>query len=660
MSATQDHRTMSVTSPLPANTLLFWRMTGSEQLGRLSEYRVHLLSKNADIHIADVLGKSMTVNMVLPGNGARHFNGIVTRFASTGAYADFFSYEAIVRPWLWLLTRSSNCCIFQDMSVPDIVSAVCHGKAYAGLPVLDKSQLTSTYPKLTYCVQYRESDFNFVCRLLEQAGIYFYFSHTASNHTMVLVDSSGTHTDIPGYRSVPFRVEAGHTDSDVESIYEWIAGGEIQASKYVMNDFDFEHTSSSTSGSLLATGSANAAFKQPVYEQFDYPGGYISVGDGQTLTSARVDELQGQSEQISAVSIARGLFPGGLFGLSEHPRADQNGKYLVTGAEYTITDTKYETTGNPSCSTADGASFICRLSAIGTAHSYRPQRITPCPYVRGPQTAIVVGKAGEEIWTDQYGRIKVQFHWDRVGKEDEKSSCWVRVAQSWSGKRWGSMFIPRIGMEVVVEFLEGDPDRPLVTGCVYNSDMIPPYGLPGNQTRSTIKSNSSKGGNGFNELRFEDKKGSEQVFIHAQHNLDTYVKNDTLEWTGNDRHHIVTKNNMEQVGGDQSLSVKGDLNQKVEGTSSMDAGMNLEQKAGTNVGIEAGTDLHIKAGMNVVIEAGMSITLKAGGGYIVIGPASVAIVGTPILLNSGGSAGSGAGITTKAPVAPTKADDGTS
>lgn len=656
MPPTQDRRTMSVTSPLPADTLLFLHMAGSEQLGRLFEYRVQMLSKTADIKIADVLGKNMTLHLDMPNSDTRYFNGIVTRFASTGSYNDFSSYEAIVRPWLWLLTRSSNCCIFQDMSVPDIVSTVCQGKAYGGLPVLDSGQLIGTYPKLTYCVQYRESDFNFVCRLLEQAGIYFYFTHTASNHTMVLVDSSSAHADIPGYRSVPFRVGAGHTDSDFESIYDWTAGGEIQASKYVMNVFDFERASASTSGSLLATGSTSAAFKQPVYEQFDYPGGYTSADAGEALASARIDELQGQSEQISAISSARGLFPGGIFGLSEHPRADQNGKYLVTGAEYEITDTEYRT----GSAATEVAPFVCRLSAIGAAHSYRPQRIVPRPCVQGPQTAIVVGKAGEEIWTDQYGRIKVQFHWDRVGKEDEKSSCWVRVAQSWSGKRWGSMFIPRIGMEVVVEFLEGDPDRPLVTGCVYNSDMAPPYNLPANQTRSTIKSNSSKGGVGFNELRFEDKKDREQIFMHAQHNLDAYVKNDMLEWIGNDRHQIVTKNKLEQVDGDQSLLVKGDLNQKVQGTTSMDAGMDLEQKAGTKVGIEAGTDLHIKAGMNLVIEAGMSITLKAGGGYIVIGPASVAISGTPILLNSGGSAGSGAGITTKEPVAPTKADDGTS
>ena len=655
MPATQANRFVSVTSSLSADTLLFRRMIGSEQLGRLSEYRVQLLSETSDIKIVDVLGKNMAINVELPSAKKRHFNGIVTRFSYTGAQENFSCYEAILHPWLWLLTRSSNCRIFQDLSVTDIVKAVCHEPVYGGQAVLDMSHLTGTYPKLSYCVQYRESDFDFVCRLLEQAGIYFYFTHTEHHHTMVLADSCSAHSDIAGYGAVPFRVTAGHTKSDHESIQSWIAGGEIQASKYVLNDFDFERASASVSGGLLASGSVSPAFKQPVYEQFDYPGGYHTANAGVALTTARVDELQGQAEQITAVTSARGLFSGGLFNLSEHPRADQNGKYLVTCADYEITNSDY-ISGN---SAVDREPFVCTLSAIGSTCGYRPRRITPKPRIQGPQTAIVVGKAGEEIWTDQYGRIKVQFHWDRQGKDNETSSCWVRVAQSWAGKRWGSLFIPRVGMEVVVEFLEGDPDRPLVTGCVYNSDMAAPYTLPAHQTRSTMKTNSSKGGGGFNELRFEDKKGSEQVFMHAEQNFDTHIKNDALTWIGNNQHHIVSKDKLEQIGGEHSLSIKGDLKQKVHGSSSIDIGMSLEQKAGTKVGIEAGTDLHIKAGMNVVIEAGMSITLKAGGGFIVIGPASVAISGTPILLNSGGSAGSGEGVTTKAPTAPTKADDGT-
>ena len=271
---------------------------------------------------------------------------------------------------------------------------------------------------------------------------------------------------------------------------------------------------------------------------------------------------------------------------------------------------------------------------------------------------MVVGPKGEEIHTDKYGRVKVQFHWDRYGKADENSSCWVRITQAgWAGKKYGAMHIPRVGQEVIVEFLEGDPDLPIITGRVYNADSMPPYDLPGEKTKTTLKSNSSKGGGGFNELRFEDKKGSEQVFIHAEKNFDDRTKADRLEWVGNERHLIVVKDQFEKVSGDKHQEVVGEHNQKVGETLSINAGQNIQEKAGQNVGTEAGTEIHFKAGMNVVIEAGMSITLKAGGGFIVVGPAGVTISGTPVLINSGGSAGSGSGISPTAPKAAKEADN---
>ena len=283
-------------------------------------------------------------------------------------------------------------------------------------------------------------------------------------------------------------------------------------------------------------------------------------------------------------------------------------------------------------------------------------RVTPKPVVQGAQTAIVVGPKGEEIWTDKYGRVKVQFHWDREGKRNEQSSCWIRVAQTWAGKRWGTMFMPRIGQEVIVDFLEGDPDQPIITGRVYNADAMPPYELPREQTKSTIKSNSSKGGGGFNELRFEDAKDKEQVFVHAERDMDVRVKNDSREWIGQDRHLIVKQDQIEQVEGDKHLTVKGDHNEKVNGTISVQAGMDMQEKVGMKHALDAGMEIHLKAGMNVVLEAGMSITLKAGGGFIVVGPAGVTISGVPILLNSGGAAGSGSGAAPESPTEPQEAD----
>jgi type VI secretion system secreted protein VgrG len=252
--------------------------------------------------------------------------------------------------------------------------------------------------------------------------------------------------------------------------------------------------------------------------------------------------------------------------------------------------------------------------------------------------------------------VKVQFHWDRQGKNDENSSCWVRVSQNWAGKRWGAFFLPRIGQEVIVDFLEGDPDQPIITGRVYNAEQMPPYNLPGEMTKSTIKSNSSKGGGGFNELRFEDKKGSEQVFIHAEHNQDNRVKNDSLEWIGKDRHLIVTANQLENVKGDKHLSVKGNQNEKVDGTVSQDIGMNLQQKVGMKHALDAGQEIHLKAGLNLVIEAGTSLTLKVGGNFINLSPAGISIQGTMLMLNSGGSAGAGSGSSPTAPKVPTEAD----
>ena len=594
---TQDHREVSVTSALARDVLLFHSMTGSEQLGRLSEYRVQLLSTKQDLKIADVLGQSMGIHVNLPGDSGdkkRHFNGIVTRFCSTGWKGEFASYEATVHPWLWLLTRSSNCRIFQDKSVTDIVKEVCNNEVYGSHIDLSISALSGTYDPLPYCVQYRETDFNFICRLLENAGIYFFFTHEASRHTMVLADSYSAHEKIAGYDHVDFSDEHARSAPGKERVFTWSAAGEIATSSYVLNDFDFEKTSSSKNGGLLTKATIDAAFAQPAYEMYDYPGLYASASAGSALARGRMERLHGQCEQIDASTNARGLFPGGLFGLVQHPREDQNREYLVTTTFYNIVGNFYV-----SNSSSAPMTFDCSFSAIGHEYAYRPLPITPKPFVQGPQTAMVVGKAGEEIWTDKYGRVKVQFHWDRVGKEDEKSSCWVRVSQSWAGKGWGTIFIPRIGMEVIVSFLEGDPDRPLVTGCVYNSDALPPYALPGEQTKTTLKTNTSTGGAGFNEIRFDDKKGSEEIFIQAEKDFNRVVKNNDTLKVGFEK----------QDQGDQTINIKND--QKLD--------------VGGNQTVAVTGDQKIIVGKTIVMEASTSIELKVGGSSILIEAAKITI-----------------------------------
>ena len=624
MPATQAHREIAVTSPLGKDVLLFNRMSGSEQLGRLFEYRVQLLSERDDIKIADVLGKNMAISVDLPSDEKRLFNGIVTRFCSTGWQGNFSTYEAIVHPWLWLLTRTANCRIFQEKTVLDIVKDVCGNGIYGGIAELDISHLTGAYEAMNYCVQYRETDFNFVCRLLEQEGIYFFFTHHGEKHTMVLADSYSAHADIPDYGAVKFRGDNNREKIGGESVHSWFSGGEIQASNYVLNDFDFERAAASTSGSLLVKMNIPAAYSQPAYEQFDYPGGYNKAAAGTAIAGARIETIHGQCEQIRAQASARGLFPGGLFGLVEHPREDQNRKYLVTSARYEMLINDYESN--------DGAvgdqTFQCELTAVGKEHNFRPERITPKPFVQGPQTAIVVGKAGEEIWTDKFGRIKVQFHWDREGKDDEKSSCWVRVAQSWAGKRWGTMFIPRVGMEVVVEFLEGDPDRPLVTGCVYNSDTMPPYDLPANQTRSTMKSNSSKGGEGFNEIRFEDKKDSEEIFVQAEKDYNRVVKNNDTLKVGFEK----------SDKGDQKIEIKNDQTLDVGNDHKFDIGNDQTIHVKMNQKLDVDMDQKITIGKTSVMEAMTSIEFKVGGSSIKIEPAKITIKSPQISIEADATA----------------------
>ena len=616
---TQAQREVSVKSVLADDVLLFKRMQCSEALGRMYSFGLELASTRGDIRIAEVLGTSMTVVLDLPDGGERYFNGIVTRCAYRGWRDGMASYEATLHPALWLLTRSSNCRIFQDKSAIDIVKAVCGDAAYGGLVALDVGQLSGTPAARTYCVQYRESDFNFVCRLLEEEGIYFRFTHADGAHTMVLADSYGAHAAAPGYATLRFRDEDQTRGALEEAVTRFAPGGEIQPSVYALNDFDFEKASSSTTGGLLAKATIAAAFDQQSYEQYDYPGRYLTSEAGNGIARARMEALHGQCEQIEAFGNARGLATGALFTLTEHPRDDQNREFLITAAETEIIGTDYSSGG------AHGSTeFRCAFRAVGKEHSYRPPAIARKPVVQGPQTAMVVGKAGEEIWTDKYGRIKLQFHWERDGKADETSSCWVRVQQGWAGKGWGAMFVPRIGMEVVVSFLEGDPDQPLVTGCVYNGDSMPPYPLPGEQTKATIKSNSSKGGGGFNELRFEDKKGSEEIFVQAEKDCKRLVKNDdTLD-----------------VGNNQTVTIKGDQKVTVSKTIVVEATTSIELKVGSSsIKIEPAkitlksTQIAVEAEATAEFKAGATMTVKAGAPLSIKSDAIVTVEGALVKIN---------------------------
>lgn len=652
MATTQIHREIQVTSTLGADVLLFRRMQATEGLSRLSEYHLELYSERADLNIDELLATQMSVAVDLPKGGSRYFSGHVSHFSFSTRQGRYSTYKAVLRPWLWFLTLASDCRIFQELSVPDILKQMFAPYSIADV---DTSGLSGSYKALTYCVQYRESDFNFVSRLMEQEGIYYYFKSAAGRHTLVLADAYGAHSPAPGYAQVRFMPAEDHAMRESEVIYDWRMGGDVEPGGYTLQDFDFEKPSAN----LLAKSTLAGSYPQARHERYDYPGKYTERKNGETYARTLIESLHTGTQRVTGATRARGLFPGALMTLTEHPRSEQNAQFLLLEARYTLSSDTYEPTPP-----ADPAPVLsCEFVALSRQQQFRAPCVARKPLMHGPQTALVVGKQGEEIWTDKYGRIKVQFHWDREGKRDENSSCWIRVAQGWAGKRWGSLYTPRIGQEVVVSFLEGDPDQPLVTGSVYNADTMPPYALPENATRSTLKSNSSKGGGGYNELRFEDKKGAEQVFLHAQKNLDQRVLKDSLDWVGGDRHSRVDQDLREKVGGDRHSAVGGHRNEKASGDVSMAAGANMIINGGLKTGVTAGLDMYIKGGANVVIEAGATITLKVGSTFLTLTPAMILASIIPLPLPEAASAATALALTAATgpagvPLPPKEADDG--
>ncbi len=399
---------------------------------------------------------------------------------------------------------------------------------------------------------------------MEHEGIYYFFTHENGKHTLVLADNVSAHTTYPSYDTINFRTGRGGVASS-ESITDWTLEQEVQPGAYSLNDFNFETPKTSLlAKSLISTPSAQSSF-----EVYDYPGEFSTQSDGTDYSQIRIEELHSRYEIVHGTANARGLAAGFTFTLANAPRKDQNRSYLITSASYRLTGYKY----GSSNSSDEGEIFACQFTAMDSTKPFRSARVTPKPLIQGPQTAMVVGPSGEEIHTDQYGRIIVQFHWDRYGKADENSSCWVRVSQAaWAGKKYGAMYIPRVGHEVIVEFLEGDPDLPIVTGRVYNADATPPYDLPAEKTKTTLKSASSKGASGFNELRFEDKAGSEQVFIHAEKDMDVRVKNDHKETILNDSHSHVTNNKFEKVDANRHEEIGVSHFEKIATDHHMDVG----------------------------------------------------------------------------------------
>jgi type VI secretion system secreted protein VgrG len=650
MALIQSTRIATLNTPLGGDTLVFQSLSISEELGRLFSLEIAAASERGDLKADDLLGKGVSVELKCPRGAVRYFHGFVSRFSRVPRPGTrYFSYHLSAVPWLWFLTRQSDCRIFQNKKLEDILRDVFGRRGFSDF----KFQLSGNYTPWEYCVQYRETDFNFVSRLMEQEGVYYYFEHEKDKHTAVFADSPAAHQPFPKYEKLTFSALTTIHEHDQEHVYDWVAEARHHSGKHQYTDYHFP-----TPNADLKTPESNPGrFAHSDFEIFDYPGEYDKRSDGEQWSRVRMEELRADRETFQGGGDVTGLATGRKFTLSEGPHPADVGQYLVIASSIDLQSNVYEsgTTGEM------GESYHCTFTVIKATDQFRPARLTPKPVIQGLQTAVVTGPKGEEIYTDKYGRIKVQFFWDREGKHDENTTCFMRVATSWAGQGWGAIGLPRIGQEVVVAFLEGDPDQPLVVGSVYNGNQMPPYKLPDEKTKSTLKSRSTLHGStaNWNEIRFEDKKGSEQIFVNAEKDMDLRVENDSREFIGKDRHLIVKANQTELVESNKHAHVKGDHVEKIDGNMSLSVGSNRNEKIGIVDTIEAGQEVHLKAGMKVIVEAGVQISLVVGGNFVDISPAGVTIMGTMVLINSGGSPGTGTDSRPDSPKDPDVADDGT-
>jgi type VI secretion system secreted protein VgrG len=612
--------------------LLITRLTGTEALSRLYSFHLELLAPlDKPVNFEDVLGQGASVAIDVEGGEPRFFNGLVARFAQGARDDTFITYRAEVVPQVWLLTKKVQSRIFQHVSVPDILK-----KVFDGFKVAHEVQ--GTFETRDYCVQYRESDFDFASRLMEEEGIYYYFRHTADGTEMVLANTPQGHDDLPEPATLIYdEVEGG--DRDEGRVTAWEKVQEVRSGKVMLWDHCFELPGKKLEADQkiqesVAAGSVNHKLNGPLsdkLEVYDYPGGYAGRFDGISRGGAeqpaevdkifednrRTAKLRIQEAAAGAVSIAgkstcRQMTAGHKFTLERHFDAD--GDYVLTRVEHSVglTDGGYRSGG------AFGLDYANTFECIPAALPFRPARVTPKPTVKGTQTAVVVGPDGAEIFTDKYGRIKVQFHWDREGKYDADSSCWIRVGTIWAGKGWGIVHIPRIGQEVIVDFLEGDPDQPIVIGSVYNAEQMPPYDLPANMTQSGTKTRSSPGGGtaNYNEIKFEDKKGEELVSIHAEKDMSETVENNFTRSVGGALTGDPKKvgKSSTTVYGDHSLTVqKGDLSVSVQaGKAGVTVNKEIDVKSNTSfVHVDSPTEIKLSVKGSSITITPDKITLHA-------------------------------------------------
>ena len=687
-------------------------MTGHEHLGRMYEYTVEvagavdLLGEPAEVDLHDLLGTRATVKMEVDKD-PRFFDGFVTRARRGEKRGRYVMFTLTLEPWLWFTTRTKNSRVFQKKSVKEIITELLTD--YSGDSEWRLAS-PSDYPKLDYCIQYNETDFAFVSRLLEETGIYYFFEHEDGGHKLIFIDAMAKHES----RDDSSAIKWSNAMKKETTLTNWFTQQEARSISTVLTEYDYLAPATKIEGKKTA---AKKPEKLGSLEWFEHPAYVVQNSAKPDATPAatpasqraavRLEELVSLYASATGSTNARDFGVGVTFEVDKAPNDDDNTKYLMVTAIYRLDFSGHEAIEDLK-TTERHEGFRCDFLALRKdAPTFRSARSTPRPVIAGPQTAIVVGASGNEIETDKHGRIKVQFHWDRKGVKDENSSCWVRVAQPWAGKGFGVFVLPRVGQEVVVQFLDGDPDRPLVTGSVYNNVNMPAWKLPTEATVAGIKSRSSKDGTATtaNEVRIEDKKGSEYIWLQAQKDFHRLVKHDAFDWIGNNesvkvkltRNEVIgenwfmdiTKDVMHNMGKDLHVNVAGDIFYTGGATYQLKLAKDMSAKVGADLGFDVGgktqlksvgdivlqsttgklslkagdagdvlaegLTIKIKAGTTVAIEGTAGVSLKCGGSFVNVGPAGVDIVGPLVKINSGGAGGSASAALAASPTAPTEA-----
>lgn len=594
MPHTQETRLIGIETPLGKDILLLRGFSGQEGISRLSNFDLDLLSHDPDIKFEDIIGKRVTLRITLASDKKRYFNGFISRFSQTGSDRGLANYRATMVPWLWFLTRTSDCRIFQKKTIPDIIEQIFKDLGFTDY----KLQLQGSFEPRDYCVQYRETDFNFVSRLMEQYGLFYFFEHEQNKHTLVIANDSSAHQPCPEQKEAKWDPQgSGALAEDVLTSLQWEQT--LRPGKYAVTDYNFETPDTSLHAEMKTIIEVGGNSK---FEIYDFPGEYSKKNQGDTIAKIRMEEEEAQYLVVTGTSSCRAFTSGYRFDLKDYVRKDMNQAYVLTNVQHVATVGSTYTTATVG---KDESAYTNSFTCIPHKVPFRPPQMTPKPIIQGTQTAVVTGKAGEEIWTDNYGRVKVQFHWDREGQFDEFSSPWIRVSQVHAGKGFGGVDIPRIGEEVIVGFLEGDADQPIIVGRVYNAKNMPPGGLPAGGMISGLKSNSTPGGGGNNSIMMDDTKGKEAVTVNAQYNMST------------------------AVGNDQTCSVTNN--------STTDVGVDEKKKVGSNQDLNVGAKQTVNIGASRTLNVGGMCSETIVGPHTITNPMMTIMVATGYILTAGSS-----------------------